>query len=73
MKKVDLFKNGDGVMKKESLEALKDIITNGLDKNKNIDIIDKTELLINMNKLLENEEVYEKSIKVLRKEFKKGR
>ena len=60
-------------MNKESLEALKDIITNGLDKNKNIDVIDKTELLINMNKLLENEETYNKSIKVLRKEFKKGK
>lgn len=60
-------------MEKESLEALKDIITNGLDKNKNIDIIDKIELLINMNKLLESEETYNKSIKALRKEFKKGR
>ena len=60
-------------MNKESLETLKDIIINGLDKDKNIDVIDKTELLINMNKLLENEEVYEKSIKILRKEFKKGK
>lgn len=73
MKKVDLFKNGDGVMKKESLETLKDIIINGLDKNKNINIQDKAELMINMSKLLENEETYSQSIKTLRKEFKRGK
>ena len=60
-------------MQKESLEILKDIISNGLDKDKKINIIDKTELLINMNKLLKNEETYSQSIKTLRKEYKRGK
>lgn len=73
MKKVDLFKNGDGVMKKESLERMKDILMKGIDQDKDIDILDKTELILNLSKMLENEETYNKSIKVLKKEFKKGR
>lgn len=52
---------------------MKDILMRGLDEDRVIDILDKTELIINLSKMLENEEVYEKSIKVLRKEFKKGR
>lgn len=60
-------------MKIESLKKMKDIIILGLDQDKDIDILDKTELILNLSKMLENEEVYEKSIKVLRKEFKKGR
>ena len=60
-------------LNKESLEALKDIIIKELDKNKNINIQDKAELMINMSKLLENEETYSQSIKTLRKEFKRGK
>lgn len=60
-------------MKKESLERMKDILMKGLDEDRVIEILDKTELMLNLSKMLENEEIYEKSIKVLRKEFKKGR
>ena len=60
-------------MKKESLERMKDILMQGLDEDRVIEALDKTELMLNLSKMLKNEEVYEKSIKVLRKEFKKGR
>lgn len=60
-------------MKKESLERMKDILMKGLDEDRVIEVLDKTELMLNLSKMLENEETYNKSIKVLRKEFKKGR
>ena len=52
-------------MQKESLEELKDIIINGLDKS-NMNQLDKTELMLNMTKILENKETYQKNIKVLK-------
>lgn len=52
-------------MQKESLEELKDIIINGLDKS-NMNQIDKTELMLNMTKFIENPEQYKKNIKVLK-------
>lgn len=52
-------------MQKESLEELKDIIINGLDKS-NMNQIDKTEFMLNMTKFIENPEQYKKNIKVLK-------
>lgn len=52
---------------------MKDILMKGLDEDKVIELLDKTELMLNLSKMLESEETYNKSIKVLRKEFKKGR
>lgn len=60
-------------MKKESLERMKDILMQGLDEDRVIELLDKTELMLNLSKMLKNEETYDRSIKVLRKEFKKGR
>lgn len=60
-------------MKKESLERMKDILMKGLDEDRVIEVLDKGELMINLSKILESEETYDRSIKVLRKEFKKGR
>ena len=60
-------------MKKESLERMKDILMKGLDEDRVIELLDKTELMLNLSKILKNEETYDRSIKVLRKEFKKGR
>lgn len=51
---------------------MKDIIINGLDKSQTIDALEKVELMLNLSKMLENEETYEKSIKVLKKAFKRG-
>lgn len=59
-------------MNKKSLEEMKDIIINGLDKSQTIDALEKVELMLNLSKMLENEETYEKSIKVLKKAFKRG-
>lgn len=53
-------------MNKESLEELKEIIVNGLDKSKTINQIDKAELMLNMTMLLDSEEKYKESIKVLK-------
>ena len=58
-------------MTKKSLEELKDIIVSGLAKSETMDILDKTELMINISKLLEDEETYEESIKVLKKALNK--
>lgn len=52
-------------MQKESLEELKDIIINGLDKS-NINQLDKTELMLNMIKIIDSKETYQKNIKVLK-------
>ena len=52
-------------METSSLEELKDIIINGLDKS-NINQLDKTELMLNMTKILESKEIYQKNIKVLK-------
>lgn len=52
-------------MQKESLEELKDIIINGLDKSKTMNQIDKTELMMNMIKIIETPGKYKKNIKVL--------
>lgn len=51
---------------------MKDIIINGLDKSQTIDAFEKVELMLNLSKMLENEETYEESIKVLKKAFKRG-
>jgi len=59
-------------MNKKSLEEIKDIIINGLDKSQTIDALEKVELMLNLSKMLENEETYEESIKVLKKAFKRG-
>ena len=59
-------------MNKKSLEEMKDIIINGLDKSQTIDAFEKVELMLNLSKMLENEETYEESIKVLKKAFKRG-
>jgi len=52
-------------VQKESLEELKDIIINGLDKS-NINQLDKTELMLNMIKIIDSKETYQKNIKVLK-------
>lgn len=52
-------------MQKESLEELKDIIINGLDKS-NMNQLDKTELMLNMIKIIDSKETYQKNIKVLK-------
>ena len=59
-------------MNKKSLEEMKDIIINGLDKSQTIDALEKVELMLNLSKMLENEETYEENIKVLKKAFKRG-
>lgn len=53
-------------MNKESLEELREIIISGLDKSETMNVIDKTELMLNISKLLEDKETYEESIKVLK-------
>lgn len=60
-------------MNKESLEELREIIINGLDKSETMNVIDKTELMLNISKLLENKETYEESIKVLKMTMNKKR
>ena len=52
-------------METSSLEELKDIIINGLDKS-NMNQLDKAELMLNMTKILESKEIYQKNIKVLK-------
>ena len=52
-------------LNKESLEELKDIIINGIDKSKTMNQLDKAELMINMTKIIESPEQYKKNIKVL--------
>ena len=42
-------------MNKKSLEEMKDIIINGLDKSQTIDALEKVELMLNLSKMLENE------------------
>lgn len=56
-------------MNKESLEIAREIILSALDKEKQINSIDKYELMRNLNTLL-NEENYEHDIKVLTLEGK---
>lgn len=60
-------------MKKESLEELREIIIRGLDKSETMNVIDKTELMLNISKLLEDKETYEESIKVLKMTMNKKR
>lgn len=60
-------------MKKESLEELREIIISGLDKSETMNVIDKTELMLNISKLLEDKETYEESIKVLKMTINKKR
>lgn len=52
-------------METSSLEKFKDIIINGLDKS-NINQLDKTELMLNMIKIIDSKETYQKNIKVLK-------
>lgn len=52
-------------METSSLEEFKDIIINGLDKS-NINQLDKTELMLNMIKIIDSKETYQKNIKVLK-------
>ena len=53
-------------MDKESLKTAREIILEALD-NSNIEIIDKTELIINIMQFL-NEDKYDENIKILKKE-----
>lgn len=53
-------------MNKESLEELKDIIIKGIDKSETMNQLDKSELMLNMTKFIENTEQYKKNIKVLK-------
>lgn len=53
-------------MNKESLEELKDIIIKGIDKSETMNQLDKSELMLNMTKFIEDPEQYKKNIKVLK-------
>lgn len=52
-------------MDKESLILAKEIITKGLDESSEINIVDKVELMLNLDKFL-NEKEYEENIQTLK-------